>query len=69
MEKSAKWKIYFLEDYNVIVYESHAVTKFKAFMMGLIWRYIPDFTYDNRRYMVVDWKNTILPPRELDNAN
>ena len=69
MEKSAKWKIYFLEDYNVIVFESHATTKFKALLMGFIWEYIPDFTYEKRSYMIVDWKNTILPPRELDDAN
>ena len=48
------FKVLLLEDYNVIYYESKAQSKIRCVLMGIIWKYIPDFTFKNRGYIIVD---------------
>lgn len=47
-------KVVLLKDYNIIHREIITYSPFKAYLIGWIWRYVPDFTFKGRRYMIVD---------------
>jgi hypothetical protein len=47
-------KVILLKNGNVIHDEIITYSKSKAKLIGLIWKYIPDLTFDNRDYLIVD---------------
>lgn len=47
-------KVLLLKDYNIVHDEIITNSRVKAFLIGIVWRYIPDLTYNHRRYMIVD---------------
>lgn len=47
-------KVVLLKNYNVVHDEIVTDSRFKGILIGLIWRYIPDLTYNHRRYMIID---------------
>lgn len=47
-------KVILLKNYNVVHDEIITYSKFKSLFIGCIWKYIPDFTFKNRRYLIVD---------------
>jgi len=48
------YKVVLLEDYDFVHNELIVNNLLKAFIAGIVWKYIPDFTYKNRDFMVVD---------------
>lgn len=48
------WKVILLKDHNVVHYESNRQSKWRCWLMGIIWKYMPDLTFNGRDYMIVD---------------
>lgn len=53
LKKKNLWRVMCLKNYNVINSE-HIAPYYRCLIIGWIWRYIPDFTFKKRRYMIVD---------------
>lgn len=53
VRRSNGWRVMLLKNHNV-VHEERYGTWFRCFLMGCVWRYIPDFTFKKRRFMIVD---------------
>jgi hypothetical protein len=47
------WKVVLLKDRNVVHDEVVTFSKWKARLIGWIWKYIPDLTFINRNYIIV----------------
>lgn len=47
-------KVVLLKDYNVVHDEIITYSKSKSKLIGLVWKYIPDSAFHNRRYMIID---------------
>jgi hypothetical protein len=47
------WKVILLKNHNVVVRECIA-PKWRAVLIGLVWKYVPDLTFDNRDFLIVD---------------
>lgn len=53
INKSKKCRVMCLKNYNIVESE-HIAPYYRCVIIGWIWRYIPDLTFKNRRYMIVD---------------
>jgi len=47
-------KVVLLKNGNVVHDEIVTFSKWKARLIGWVWKYVPDLTFDNRNYMIVD---------------
>lgn len=55
MKISTKYVKVILLRNNNLVFSEHKATPFRAKLIGWIWKYIPDLTYKNRDFLIVDW--------------
>lgn len=50
------WKVILIKDYNVKHRECYCGTWLRCLIAGIVWRYIPDLTFNGRRFIIVDAK-------------
>jgi hypothetical protein len=49
-----KMRAILLRDDNVVWYETKRQSMWRCYLIGFIWKYMPDLTYKNREFIIVD---------------
>lgn len=60
MKRAKKYTIFLIKENCKLEDMRFAPTKYRAYFIGIIWKYFPDLTYKNRDYVVMKTESIII---------